>query len=152
MDLILWSGKIPGGGNGNPLQYSGLENPMSRGAGQTIVHGVTKRWTWLSIAQISCFKPSRNLTGCSQHSQTPLAPWRIWVQPILVPPTPGTSFITINPCYRELLVTSRMPCRILTFAQAVLSVRKALCFLPLLSSAALKLKDTCSVEEKLWKT
>ena len=45
MDLILWSGKIPGGGNGNPLQYSGLENPMSRGAGQTIVHGVTKRWT-----------------------------------------------------------------------------------------------------------
>ena len=30
-------------GNGNPLQCSGLENPMDRGAWRTIVHGVTKR-------------------------------------------------------------------------------------------------------------
>ena len=32
----------PGGGNGNPLQYSCLENPMDRGAWQAIVHGVKK--------------------------------------------------------------------------------------------------------------
>ena len=32
----------PGGGNGNPLQYSCLENPMDRGACQATVHGVTK--------------------------------------------------------------------------------------------------------------
>ena len=32
----------PGGGNGNPLQYSCLENPMDRGAWQAAVHGVTK--------------------------------------------------------------------------------------------------------------
>ena len=32
---IPWSGRFPGGGNGNPLQYSCLENPMDRGAWQT---------------------------------------------------------------------------------------------------------------------
>ena len=36
------SGRFPGGGNDNPLQYSCLENPMDRGAWWTIVHGVTK--------------------------------------------------------------------------------------------------------------
>ena len=37
----------PGGGNGNPLQYSCLENPMDRGAWRATVHGVAKSWTWL---------------------------------------------------------------------------------------------------------
>ena len=32
----------PGVGNGNPLQYACLENPMDRGAWQAAVHGVTK--------------------------------------------------------------------------------------------------------------
>ena len=36
------SGKSPGGGHGNPLQYSCLENPMDRGAWWAVVHGVTK--------------------------------------------------------------------------------------------------------------
>ena len=35
----------PGGGNGNPLQYSCLENAMDRGAWQATVHRVAKRWT-----------------------------------------------------------------------------------------------------------
>ena len=35
-------GKSPGGGHGNPLQYSCLENPMDRGAWQAIVRGVSK--------------------------------------------------------------------------------------------------------------
>ena len=35
----------PGGGHGNPLQYSCLENPMDRGAWWATVHGVSKRWT-----------------------------------------------------------------------------------------------------------
>ena len=38
-------GKSPGEGNGNPLQYSGLENPMDRGAWWAIVHGVSKSQT-----------------------------------------------------------------------------------------------------------
>ena len=40
--LIPGSGRSPGEGNGNPLQYSCLENPMDRGAWQATVHGVTK--------------------------------------------------------------------------------------------------------------
>ena len=36
------SGRSPAGGNGNPFQYSCLENPMDRGAWQATVHGVTK--------------------------------------------------------------------------------------------------------------
>ena len=35
-------GRSPGGGNGNPLQYSCLQNPMDRGAWQATVYGVTK--------------------------------------------------------------------------------------------------------------
>ena len=40
--------KFPGGGNGNPLQYPCLGNPMDRGAWQATVHGVTKSQTQLS--------------------------------------------------------------------------------------------------------
>ena len=36
------SGRSPGGGHGNPLPYSCLENPMGRGAWQAMVHGVGK--------------------------------------------------------------------------------------------------------------
>ena len=39
---IPGSGRSPEGGNGYPLQYSCLENPMDRGAWRAIVHGVTK--------------------------------------------------------------------------------------------------------------
>ena len=35
-------GRSPGGGHGNPLQYSCLENPMDRGAWQVIVYGVAR--------------------------------------------------------------------------------------------------------------
>ena len=38
----LCVGKIPGEGNGNPLQYSCLKNLMDRGAWHAIIHGVTK--------------------------------------------------------------------------------------------------------------
>ena len=40
--LIPVSGRSPGEGNGNPLQYSCMENPMNRGAWQATVHGVAK--------------------------------------------------------------------------------------------------------------
>ena len=40
-------GRSPGGGHGNPLQYSCLENPMDRGAWPATVHGVEKNWTRL---------------------------------------------------------------------------------------------------------
>ena len=41
-DLISGSGRSPGEGNGNPLQYSCLENPMNRGAWRATVHGVIR--------------------------------------------------------------------------------------------------------------
>ena len=41
-ELIPGSGRSPGGGHGNALQDSCLENPMDRGAWWAIVHGVTK--------------------------------------------------------------------------------------------------------------
>ena len=40
--LIPGSGRSPGGGHGNPLQYSCLENSMDRGAWQAMVHGVAE--------------------------------------------------------------------------------------------------------------
>ena len=46
--LSLGSGRSPGGGNGNPLQYSCLGSPMDRGAWRAIVYGVTKSRTCLS--------------------------------------------------------------------------------------------------------
>ena len=38
---------LSGEGNGTPLQYSCVENPMDKGAWQATAHGVTKSWTWL---------------------------------------------------------------------------------------------------------
>ena len=45
---IPGSGRSPGGGNGTPLQYTCLENPMDRGAWRTAVHRVTKSRTPLN--------------------------------------------------------------------------------------------------------
>ena len=48
LSLIPGSGRALGGGNGNPLQYSCLGNPMDRGAWWATVHEVAKSWTRLS--------------------------------------------------------------------------------------------------------
>ena len=56
--LIPESRSFLGGGNGNPLQYSCLENPMDRKDWRAIVHRVTKSWIQLkqlSIAQHMVF-------------------------------------------------------------------------------------------------
>ena len=47
-DSIPASGGSPGEGNGNPFQYSCLENSMDRGVWQATVHGVAQSWSWLS--------------------------------------------------------------------------------------------------------
>ena len=66
MGSIPGSGSSPGEGNGNPLQYSSLENTMDRGP-WAIVHGVTKSWIQLSSWTPS---PPRKLYAKS------LIPWR----------------------------------------------------------------------------
>ena len=56
--LISGLGRSPGGGNGNPLQYSCLENPMDRGAWCATVHEVSKsqrRLKLLSTQHIHCY-------------------------------------------------------------------------------------------------
>ena len=60
-DLIPGSGRSPGGGNGNPVQYSCLENPTDRGAWRTTVYRVTKSRTRLS--DLRCLTCSQILTN-----------------------------------------------------------------------------------------
>ena len=57
-DSIPGSGRSPRGGNGNPFQYSYLENPMDRGAWQLTVHGVAKSRTRLSNKACTCTRIS----------------------------------------------------------------------------------------------
>ena len=47
LDLTPGSERAPGGGHGNPLQYSCLKDPMDRGASWAIVHSVANSWTQL---------------------------------------------------------------------------------------------------------
>ena len=60
---IPGSGRSPGGGHGNPLHCSCLENPMDRGTWQAAVHGVTKRWAHLSMRALHSL-------GCSSLRRT----------------------------------------------------------------------------------
>ena len=54
-------GRFPGGGHGNPLQYSCLEDPMDRGAWQATVHGMAKSLTQLK--QIMAHTHTHTLLG-----------------------------------------------------------------------------------------
>ena len=56
MGSVLGSGRSPGGGHSNPLQYSCLENPMDRGAWWATVHGATKSRTQLKCMHTSTWK------------------------------------------------------------------------------------------------
>ena len=53
--LIPGSRRSPGGGNGNPLQYSCLENSMSRGAWPATVYRAAESWKRLSTAKRKSF-------------------------------------------------------------------------------------------------
>ena len=57
---IPGSGRFPGGGHGNPLQYYCLENPMDRGGWEATAHRVTKSQTWLK--QLSMQARTHNVT------------------------------------------------------------------------------------------
>ena len=66
MRSIPGLGGSPGGGHGNPLQYSCLENPMDRGAWWATVHRVAKSWQWLK-------QLSRHARGSSKWKLTVVA-------------------------------------------------------------------------------
>ena len=54
-------GRLPGGGHGNPFQYSCLENPMDRGAWWATVHKTAKSWTRLK--QLSMHASTMDSSG-----------------------------------------------------------------------------------------
>ena len=75
--MIHGSGRSPGGGNGNLLQYSCLENPRDKGVWQAAVHGVTKEpdmtehactYTYLSSAY-SNFYVLHSLHHCMYYTK-----------------------------------------------------------------------------------
>ena len=63
VDSILELGRSPGGGHGNLLQYSCLENPMDRGAWWATVHGVAESWTRLKGLSTHMLQDSNYMTG-----------------------------------------------------------------------------------------
>ena len=82
--LIPGSGRSLGEGNGNPFQYSCLENPMGRGAWQAIVCGVTKidMTEWLSTHSTGAFyglprwhSGKEFICQCRRHRRRGFAPW-----------------------------------------------------------------------------
>ena len=64
----------PGEGNGNPLQYSCLENPMDGGAWEATVHGVAKSWTRLSDFTFTFHVPALEKEMATHSS---VLAWRI---------------------------------------------------------------------------
>ena len=70
---IPGSGRSPGEGNGNPLQYSCLENCMDRGSWQATVHGVAKCRTQLSnshtLTYLLCVKPAQSVQRLTQMTK-----------------------------------------------------------------------------------
>ena len=71
MDLISGSGRSPGGGHGNPLQYSCLWNSMDRAASQTTDHWVANSWT--QFKQLSTHSLCMSIP-ISQSIPCPLSP------------------------------------------------------------------------------
>ena len=69
--LILGSGRSLARGNGNPFQYSCLENPMDGGAWKPVVHGFAKSWTRLNDFS-SGIDGSSIMDGSGQYLLKPL--------------------------------------------------------------------------------
>ena len=75
VSLMPGLGRYPGGGNGNPLQYSCLENPMDRETWWATVHGVTNRQTRLSNWACTPYHPVA-VYGCESWPIKKTERWR----------------------------------------------------------------------------
>ena len=125
---IPGSGRSPGGGNGNPLQYSCLENSMDGGAWWATVHGVSKSQTRLSDFTFT-FHKSKNLrilfflrwlllllstvsrhvgfSSCGTWAQLPCGAWNFpgpRIKP-MSPTLPGR-FLTCGPAGKSKKINS----------------------------------------------
>ena len=88
-----------GEGNGNPLQYSCLENPSNRGAWWAAIHGVTQSPTWLkqlssSSSMYGCDSWTRKMAECQRNDASERCGWRKFLRvPLQGDPT--------SPSYRK---------------------------------------------------
>ena len=97
------SGRSPGEGNGNPLQYSCLENPMDRAAWRVTVHGVIESRTRLSHWGSACgqqMDPKTTCNSCSWHFFCTTGWPRGWGSPL------GLCFFTGDSISADAGVTS----------------------------------------------
>ena len=93
--LIPRLGRSPGIGNGNPLQYSCLENPMERGAWQAPVHGVAEAHTWApNTATAFCEEPFLELEIESQEEKH-------------LHSSPWPTFVTIECAFKQIIYCRR---------------------------------------------
>ena len=79
LSSVPGSGRSPGGGNGNPLQCSFLENPMDRGAWWAAVHRVAKNQTWLKRLSTQCLYFKQERWQISAMFGGPW-PWKLYVK------------------------------------------------------------------------
>ena len=77
--------RSPGEGDGNPLQYSCLENPMDRGAWWAIVYGVTKSLTWLKGLSTHESIKKQKMTDKHENTQNVFQLFTNYVQVTKVP-------------------------------------------------------------------
>ena len=97
-------GRSPGEGHGYPLQYSGLENPMDRGAWGATVHGVAKSQTRLSDNGNFMPKPLEETLNC-------LAQWLYHFGfPLAVYEDSSFSTSSPAPCYYKFLILAIQVC------------------------------------------
>ena len=93
-------GRSPGEGNGNPLQYSCLENLMDRGAWWATVHGVTKSWTRLSDLHFPCVRWIPIMFIFLWPKVTP--PLKYWTLDLVI--SPVFDFKSVGPLVTEALL------------------------------------------------
>ena len=65
---VLFLGRSPGGGHGNPLQYSCLENPTDRGVWQATVHGISE----LDTTEVTEHSTAQYTFNLQVHYEVPL--------------------------------------------------------------------------------
>jgi len=121
MSSMLGSGRFPGGGHDNPLQYSCLENPMDTGAWHATVHMVTKIWTrmkWhrLWFTSLQCSVVSDSLRPHElQHARPPCPSPTPGVHPNSRPsswwchPAISSSVVPFSSCPQSLLASGSFP-------------------------------------------
>ena len=81
---IPGSGRSPGGGPGNPLEYSGWENPMDRGAWWATVYRVAQSQVQLKPLSMHACNHLRVLPQYQGHSEG-MAEWRVGMGHVKVP-------------------------------------------------------------------